>query len=1158
MAFRPLQIAVAVAVAAALPLQGTAPQPVDCDAPLPLVLNVGVPEFMVQAEGNERKLGEIREATQKLFQALQGTGACPNRGLQVNLAVGNDYQILYWLGRGAVDVGIVPDLSLHLLQRDRVDLLELGESSRLADDVREFLPGETVRLRAWHAGTEDWRELGEVKPHLEKFRERLLRCAAEPACEGEAARIGYRLALPSHLSPASREQVEETAAWLKSRSGDAALRERFWEKLFKTVRFTFGEPRPARPEPDVQGVIEIEASVERDGGPPGSHLVFLAQSVAKVFRPEAFTKAEASELGELGALLEESPSFAALRQAEPYFGVRRFVFTIPESLALLRQHQRTSGKASLALVLPGGGVKSVYQSRLLEDLYGNHRLENVLASGPLGSAPDPPLRVNYVIGTSGGALLGYFVARIDRAGPFELTDILWRGEDGEFLESGEIFPWTDMPRYASLLVMLGMLAILLVLFSHAPFRRLRIPAGEPPKRAGRRLRLGLVFWPLMLMTPILVRRINGLSLQEHVPVIEGIFYTLCTALAVFADQCLALREQDGTRETKTSSVSPWLPLSVGGSLVGLTFLWSYQSWLDLKVPGWQALVVIAILLFGVRYQLPIPRFRCGRDEIGPGARVTVACVDCAAVTFASVGLLAIGGGAFSWVDQHEFPDFILAFVALLFAVMAIPLLEAPAFQTSRTRGWSVYVLMLLAVALAVVLFSRPAKVTELSDLLLRDSRMDIKLGSLLVCIGIFLLLSGVRLWIARSPRYQERLEGFRQGLQVCLLQIVLVTLILWGLGKKWPAKFPALELTWDFWKWLLVVSFGVALLLVVAGLAGRSTRRLRFLFKGLEYLCSHHQSGSVPRRRILRIVGASCFAFLWWNFILAPALYGNGQASKFLTDVVVPEFKERQFDLYRDENRFEELTVPLVVTANRLETDGTRYFLVVPRAQDACPPILQKPGSGAIWYSVHLGNDPDVEKTCENPLDMDDELAFSSQIQPYVFASGSPFPVFAAHRVYLSEKEGEEQADGKWPLVDGGYSSNVPVDGAVSLSAGQALILNSTPWETEKDPVTRWTRTLGRIPGVLVGDLIRLPGFLFERSQQVDRLRKQELFVVSFTPTDREGWPGLTDFRRNIIENLKGYAEDDRERRIGMVESWGPPSYQLSVLVGNGGGSPSS
>ena len=78
----------------------------------------------------------------------------------------------------------------------------------------------------------------------------------------------------------------------------------------------------------------------------------------------------------------------------------------------------------------------------------------------------------------------------------------------------------------------------------------------------------------------------------------------------------------------------------------------------------------------------------------------------------------------------------------------------------------------------------------------------------------------------------------------------------------------------------------------------------------------------------------------------------------------------------------------------------------------------------------------------------------------------------------------------------------------------------------------------------------RLPGFLFERSQQVDRLSRRDLFVVSLAPSREEpDWPPLFDFRQQTVERLEKVARHDLGRRIGMVQSWGRPHFQLSVPV---------
>ena len=42
----------------------------------------------------------------------------------------------------------------------------------------------------------------------------------------------------------------------------------------------------------------------------------------------------------------------------------------------------------------------------------------------------------------------------------------------------------------------------------------------------------------------------------------------------------------------------------------------------------------------------------------------------------------------------------------------------------------------------------------------------------------------------------------------------------------------------------------------------------------------------------------------------------------------------------------------------------------------------------------------------------------------------------------------------------------------------------------------------------------RLPAYLFARSQQVDRLSRRDMFVVSLAPSrDEPNWPPLFDFR---------------------------------------------
>lgn len=960
----------------------------NCDDKLPHVLNVGLPQARMLADF---QLEQVWSAADRLFGTFYRMhGPCSGqRRLQINIAVGNDYQILDWLGRGLVDVGVVPTLSLHLLARDGVDLLEF----KIADPVRDLLlPTVKPRLRSRVFQGGAWRDRIDPEADFAALREALW-CHVQ----GDCPKPKFRLALPSHLSTAGfLAPVDATAAWLEAKES-AGLRDQFWKAFFDHTRFTLDDDAPERRECE-EGLIEIAA----EGGPGGpggevrDHLVIARRAAEPIFRTDAFQPAATTLPPSLARALE-APAFASLLAPEPYFGVRTYGFTVEESVRLLRQHQQTSGKARLALVLPGGGVKAAYQSKLIDELYGKRYLKNALAADGTGSGK--PLDVDLVIGTSGGALVGYFVARLAEGGPWKLSQILWNREDGAALDSTDIFGLVDLPRYLSVMAIFLTLAGLLAVLS-VPQRSL-IPSGPLPDRSAWRPRLVLAVWPLLLLTPFLVRAVNGPAWKEHIPVIEGVFYALCASLAMFADQCLVLRPlppEDRPREVPRRRVPSPLPPALFG-------------------------------LAGV----------------------------------------------------------ILPFV---FA----------------------------------------------------DALLATDVGSFLVCLGLLCLLVAGVLWAYRSPRYHlEKRGDFSAGFSLSLLHLGLVYAVLFAVLWLAPDWVSLLELTGEFWVWVLPTALAAGVLLVILGLVRREARGGRYLFRGFSYLCSHHPNGSLVSRRFLRIAMVSVFCFLWWNVVLAPALYGNKHAREFLQGAVA-QFGEayRKAHPGRDVHR---LAAQLLVPANVLESDGTRYFLMVPEDAPECPSVIQKPGSGARWYQYRVRTSAVKPlRDCPHLLDRGPE-----EVEKVITASGSPFPIFPAHMVDLPDEE-EKQA-----LVDGGYSNNVPVDAALSMAAAQVLIVESENPLGHGDGETGspgWMEKIPPVAGPLIADLARLPGFLFERSQQVDRLSKRELFVVSFSPSREEkNWPVLFDFRRSRVERLRRVAEDDLARRIGLVESWGPPRFQLSVLV---------
>jgi hypothetical protein len=88
-------------------------------------------------------------------------------------------------------------------------------------------------------------------------------------------------------------------------------------------------------------------------------------------------------------------------------------------------------------------------------------------------------------------------------------------------------------------------------------------------------------------------------------------------------------------------------------------------------------------------------------------------------------------------------------------------------------------------------------------------------------------------------------------------------------------------------------------------------------------------------------------------------------------------------------------------------------------------------------------------------------------------------------------------------------------------------------------------------PGELIISLPRLISFLYERSQQIDRLSRSDLFVVSLAPPrDEKDWPLLVDFRQNTVQRMRDVAEKNLTKRIAMVQSWGRPDFRFTLRLG--------
>jgi predicted acylesterase/phospholipase RssA len=1070
-----------------------------------------------------------------------------------------------------------------------------------------------------------------------------------------------RLTLPSHLSTTgfvgpvaeSRRRLDARldaiGDWgeIEAEELRQAAEGCFWRRYFDRTCFRLEEYRIESPgetgpgEPDSCGarwreeaaqsgaLIELRfgREVEPDALGPGDrdHLVVRRSEAEALFGAGTFAAAESELPPEVESLFVRAAEparpgapaallgfFRSIARAEPYLGTRTFAFTTREATELIALHQRFSGRPRLSLVLPGGGVKAAFQSRLLEGLYGDGLLRNVRVEGA-GEGPGEAVRVDSVVGTSGGALLGFFVARLGGAGPWGLSEILWQRpgtRNGElvYLNAFDIFGSTDLPRYFSLvaiyLVFAGTLALVSV--RHRGWLAPERNGGSGGSFPSLRPALLVLVISVLGLTPLVVRWVNGDASIEHVPEFEGLLYAVLVGLAMFADQALVYTEGVEERAERRRRVwaPPGLLVGAGAVLVAVPLLVrlvlvgaerrvdlisGWRDYLESPISSGEAYLgfaaVAAVLMLSA---VGRPRGRASALlDLGIFLAVFVAgtVTALALLRWAPLALLAT-------LDRTP-----LLFLALGAALLVTAVLRYTAGGGSKLAGgrlsrgysaiqpWVTKVIAKarnpkLAIALAPLLpcvlildLTRPAAETfqsaALLELFFEESKLHAPRGGLAVCLGAVLVaIGGVLALHHRRNHYRlEKSREFVDGLLFMVLGLALavyavlgaaVALLSWLAAKKWlegsplferAAELSLFELTPAFWLALVVVSLLGSLGLVAWGRAGQrgGGRVAGWVRASLGYLCSRHPNGHVVSRRFVRLGILAVGGLLWWNFILAPALYGNRIALQYLERAngrfdhayclahggseAFCEDPDRPLASYR-------LTTRFLAPANALESDSTRFVLAVP-GDEPCPAVPASPG--VVWRRFHALHDPKSHPEtdrdgCQDLLLTDD--AQRQDLMDYIFASGSPFPAFPPRRVLLADATREA-------LVDGGYSNNVPIQAAVDLGAVQALIVHSS------NPAARpaGSSVLASLAGPLVDNVPRLFGFLYERSQQTDRLSRSRLFVVSLAPPYRPDWPLLTDFRRATVEDMIAAAESGLRHRIGLVESWGPPWFQLSVTV---------
>jgi predicted acylesterase/phospholipase RssA len=965
------------------------------------------------------------------------------------VAFGTPYQLVSWLENGSVQAAVLSDFAVSVMRTD--------EPQRFDEDYERFPVGTLLTLPRKErrmlltdgAGVPEANTDGRLSDYLSVFKSQ----AEHPA----EARSGQTIRLPSYLSPAVSYLVRYAKYWADEvswKSDDD--REEFYKLLLRSVRFA----DPVKPGAAADGASKpatlqlFDQAFDATDGKPlspageirghgvvvslGDRLVvrksvLLADRDLRVLMDQARadqarasaadskdkqTDADESEPGLFADHAIEEPALGptlnGFRDAN-YRGVqfstvtqRRFRFTIEELWTLLKDTDADAPPADagkLALVLTGGGVKAAYQTRMLDALYDTQRLVGADAGAP--RKPDSQ-QVQYVIGTSGGALLGVFVAAMDQkynavrtqSRDKKLTAVLWR-EPGIGIRSNDVFPYVDMLRYASLIMALVVVwivsATMLTVF-RGQYPQVKRFDHSNDSFFGRRRRGLRESWPwilVMLIAPVAILKIASVNRIEHVPVETGVYYAIMAMMVFYSDVRLFPSQQ---------------------------FAWRHAH---LTWPAGSALMVATVLIVTAFAR--------------PGWLLALSPFDDPALIY--VNLCGVG------------------FVALLLA--------------------------------------------------------------------LHLFFHSQREYFEPQPRRQI-LRAFAVLLGIVVLSYAGISLAIWA------NRTSLLEMNGGFWHYFLLFAAVITGVYMLLGRAPGEHQARSFPQETLGYLFSEYPSRAIvgSERRFMRFMTLNVLAWIWWNTLAAPALYGNGNARAYLTDAFC-RFTELAHGESPQKCRADAaaplskaaefpLAVPFVITATSLDKRKERYFLFVSGADNDAIDEKLPPQA---WSNVV--KDPRWV-VVRKPVD--------KELRDVAFASGSPFPVFSAHDVQVRALKNPER------LIDGGFAHNRPLEAAQALGARKVLVINSSPLEANGADAHCTLLTL-RI-GELACNLPKLVPYLWERSQVEDVLSTRNMVVASIYPTNPLGnWPALTDFRAQIVRDLIHEADEDVSQRVGVVESWGEPQF---------------
>lgn|GEM_PF-4861906 len=273
---------------------------------------------------------------------------------------------------------------------------------------------------------------------------------------------------------------------------------------------------------DVQAFAERKPGVRRD---PADSFGIFSDALDKLFKDD----------GSLDELQHK------------WYVDQAYEFRPDEIATLLRQDQQLRQVHRTAIVLPGGGVRGAYQAAMLDELFDHG---HVINSG----VPKPPatsLVVDNVVGTSGGAMVGYFAAQRKPGTPGALAK-LWLDKVVKATAT-TIFPLIALPRWFTVWLVVLVFATILLFYnafaSRAPVAvRAEHPAMDNPPQSFR-----LAMFLLTLMIPIIT---SFISTFRYIPSFEAVAYAVSILVAHFLYTCCG--EHSHPTDLPRLHISRWI------------------------------------------------------------------------------------------------------------------------------------------------------------------------------------------------------------------------------------------------------------------------------------------------------------------------------------------------------------------------------------------------------------------------------------------------------------------------------------------------------------------------------------------------------------------------------------------------------------------------